>query len=104
MANSARRAVNRKKTDFDYFDILTPEFRRVASNTAGNYDSKWFYKQMRVGLSAKTVAAIVQNHEVEVFMKPVKDRDGFKWVTRTAPMAIHEVKPFYDTRIAPEYA
>lgn len=104
MANSARRAVNRKKTDFDYFDMLTPEFRRVASNTAGNYDSKWFYKQMKAGLSAKKVAETILSYERELFLKPVKDRDGFKWVTRTAPMAIHEVKPFYDTRVAPEYA
>jgi hypothetical protein len=104
MANSATRTVNRKKSDLDYFDALTPEFRRVASNAAGNYDSKWFYTKMRSGFSAQTVAAIVRKSEVDKFSQPVKERCGFKWVQRQAPMAAHQVMPFYDTRAAPEYA
>ena len=104
MANSARRTVNRKKTDLDYFDALTPEFRRIASNSAGNYDSKWFYTKMRSGFSAQTVAAIIRKAETDMFLQPVKERCGFKWVQRQAPMAVHQVMPLYDTRAAPEYA
>lgn len=103
MANSARRAISRKKTDFDYYDMLTPDFRRIASHCAGNYDSAWFYKQMKAGLSAKTVARIVKQSESEKFMAPVKEKQGFKWISKDAPMAVHGIAPLYDVKIAPEY-
>ena len=104
MGNSATRTVRRKKTDFDYFDALTPEFRRVASNSAGNYDSKWFYDHMKAGRPAKEIAAMVRRTEAESFLTPVKVKQGFKWIAQQAPMAVHKVLPLYNAAAAPEYA